>query len=384
MEEFSEAEVQKFKSVAEALRTDSRTIMPIMEHSAVMDAQLPDLDERERYLKWSSAVADAKPKIRDDPGMTAEEFMREVDSVNLLPGKPSDRLITFMQKNYQNPIAIGFESDIIYRLVLSPFELLPHQKTFQDASGRSLLSPSFLGINTTAQPQEPTPTNLQKPNPSEISACNAESDDANRPGFVFLQLGSLEYNWLEDGEQGWPADDDEDDEDEFFWLPTNFSLVARVGPDGKADGIYAVYNVFQEDIHLGGKRHLVSPRDTRWGTPPTAWDKYEQFFCARVGNRLSEFGKRHHMVWTDKFRDRTTELDRVFLSPTEDRLEFGKHLQMVSGENRLDFGKDNPMVKAIDPKHAIGFWQAPSSDGTGGWDQAAYRVGQNLPRATVS
>jgi hypothetical protein len=331
MEEFSEAEVQKFKSVAEALRTDSRTIMPIMEHSAVMDAQLPDLDERERYLKWSSAVADAKPKIRDDPGMTAEEFMREVDSVNLLPGKPSDRLITFMQKNYQNPIAIGFESDIIYRLVLSPFELLPHQKTFQDASGRSLLSPSFLGINTTAQPQEPTPTNLQKPNPSEISACNAESDDANRPGFVFLQLGSLEYNWLEDGEQGWPADDDEDDEDEFFWLPTNFSLVARVGPDGKADGIYAVYNVFQQDIHAGTERYLVEPGDFAWGTPPAAWadskDEYDHFGCARVGNRLSDFGKRHHMVWTDKIRD-PIELVRVLRSG-EDRLEFGSQHQTV-------------------------------------------------------
>jgi hypothetical protein len=81
-------------------------------------------------------------------------------------------------------------------------------------------------------------------------------------------------------------------------------------------------------------------------------------------------------------------------------LDFGKHQQVVStgkikqpiesgrvshsGENRLDSDKNRPMRKTIDLKHAIGFWQAPSSDGTGGWDQAAYRVGQNHPRATVN
>jgi hypothetical protein len=262
----------------------------------------------------------AKQKIRRGPDMTAKDFAQEVDSVNFLQCKPTDRLITSFIKNYRTPIPIGFESNLVYRLVPNQYWLLAHDEIFQDGPDRSLLPRSFLGFNTTGQPREPTPANRQKPNPS--------GDDADPPGFVFFQLGVLERAWLKRGEQGWPAD-----EASLYWDTTEFSLVARVGPDGKADGIYAVYNVFQQDIHAGTERYLVEPGDFAWGTPPAAWadskDEYDHFGCARVGNRLSDFGKRHHMVWTDKIRQ-YIELVRVFLSPRKDRLYFGKDHWIVS------------------------------------------------------
>jgi hypothetical protein len=206
--------------------------------------------------------------------------------------------------------------------------LLPQQDIediVQVALGRSLLPPSFLGINATVQPQKPTPANRQKPKLSE-------SDDADPSGFIFFQLGQLEYARLQDGEQGWPSangGDEADDKVKLDWQDSNFCLVARVGPDGKAEGIYAVYDIFH-DVDYEDERYLVPPSDFLWGMPPAAafpGCKYEQFSCARVGNRLSDFGKRHHMVWTDKIRD-PIELVRVLRSG-EDRLEFGSQHQTV-------------------------------------------------------
>ena len=167
-----------------------------------------------------------------------------------------------------------------------------------DVAGRPLLPPCFLGINTTVQPREPAvPANRRKANLSEISAHSAESDDADAPGFTFFQLGDLEYARRRDDQHGWPDCDDRDDQRGagLDWTPTNFVLVARLSPSGNANGIYAVYDMFQNDMPARDERQLIT--HPAWGIPPTGWDSGDQFSCARVGDRLSDFGKDHQMVW---------------------------------------------------------------------------------------
>lgn len=331
MAEFSEVEVQKFKAVREAMGIGKKTLMDSLN---AIDAELPDPEELKRFLNWTSALAKADRDFRNGPDMTAKEFVQEADSVNFLQSRATDRLVASMQKNFQNPIPIGFESDVVYRLVPDAFRLLPHlrpkndweedEDVVADATGRPLLPPSFLGINTTVQPREPAvPINRRKANLSEVSTQSAESDDADSPGFAFFQLGGLEYAWREDEEQGWPADNGREEYEGagLSWDPTGFNLVARLSPSGHADGIYAVYDMFQDDMPASDERLLIT--HPAWGIPPTGYASGgnasgDQFSCARIGNRLSDFGKDHQMVWKDKI-EHPVELVRVLRS-TEGRV----------------------------------------------------------------
>ncbi|KAL2130039.1 hypothetical protein VTI74DRAFT_6968 [Chaetomium olivicolor] len=163
-----------------------------------------------------------------------------------------------------------------------------------------MLGSHFLGVNTSVQPKQPAgPASRREANLSETSACSAESEDADAPGFVFFQLGDLQYATLPAGQHGWP---DNDTIRRLDWESTGFNLFARLGPTCRVESIWAIYNMFPED-EMNWWRNPVSHK--RWGIPPTPAGKEEeeeeeQFSVAKVGNRLSDFGEDYHVVWTDK------------------------------------------------------------------------------------
>jgi hypothetical protein len=87
--------------------------------------------------------------------------------------------------------------------------------------------------------------------------------------------------------------------------------VARLGPSGHADGIFAIYDMFPWDEDDGERHQITHPF---WGIPPSSPIKTgEQFSCAKIGQRLSEFAKNRVVVWTDKI-EHPVELVRVMRS----------------------------------------------------------------------
>jgi hypothetical protein len=94
--------------------------------------------------------------------------------------------------------------------------------------------------------QPPLPSNRRRKNRSEDSTRSGESTDEDHnqaPGFIFYQLGDLQY-----------ARHDHEDSDtlvkqpanmEYYgWQSTGFYLVARLTVSGHMGGVYAVYDMF--------------------------------------------------------------------------------------------------------------------------------------------
>ncbi|KAK4033290.1 hypothetical protein C8A01DRAFT_19752, partial [Parachaetomium inaequale] len=279
------------------------------------------------------------------PGITAEEFVQQIDSANLLDNKnkPIDKLLQAMGKTNSPWISIGFDGCILYRLVPEAFGLQAHprEKATTASGSRPLLPRCFLGLNSTVQPHEPAvPANRRQANLSEISACSAESDDADAPGFAFFQLGELQYARRQNGREGWPENDDVERAEFLSWRPTGFNLVARLGPSGAragGHGIYAIYDMFPrgDDDYDDYLDRLRRRRTTHpfWGIPPIAKDgnEEEQFSCAKLGDRLSDFGKAHRLVWMDKI-EHPVELVRVV------RAGDGRVLRATVDESTRVFG----------------------------------------------
>ncbi|KAK3353871.1 hypothetical protein B0T25DRAFT_569058 [Lasiosphaeria hispida] len=116
--------------------------------------------------------------------------------------------------------------------------------------------------------------------------------------FAFLQLGKLEYTI--DGPAHWPKTEDGTEDDaaaeKLSWKDTGFNLVARVGPHGgHIDGVYAVFNMHVED-NFTGDTYTHSPSDDKWGRLPNPLDE-EQFFCARLADKLGGFCGCHLVCW---------------------------------------------------------------------------------------
>ncbi|KAK3349757.1 hypothetical protein B0T25DRAFT_570363 [Lasiosphaeria hispida] len=107
------------------------------------------------------------------------------------------------------------------------------------------------------------------------SPGQAAEKSAERPAFIFFQLGELEYTLNTDTGIGTIAT-------HRGWDETGFN-VARIGSDGKMDGIFIVYNM--DEARTG--------RDLKeiWGLLPTPLgsdfdkdfnDEERRFFCARL------------------------------------------------------------------------------------------------------
>jgi hypothetical protein len=236
-------------------------------------------------------------------------------------------------------VPMGFEGHILYRLADNPFTLQAHPraKSILNPPNNLYMRSCLLGVNSTVQPHEPAePKARRQANLSEISTQPVDNDDAGAPGFVFFQLGDLQFTERRNGRQGpWNADDDRKLSTAVGWRTSGFVVVVRLGPSGYADGIYAIYNMFEtydddDDSYNGGDYNNEDDDDDdddddsnfgvlithgRWGIPPmpglaSREGPKDQFSCAKIGPSLSSFGKNYQMVWTDKI-EHPVELVRV-------------------------------------------------------------------------
>ncbi|EAQ92139.1 predicted protein [Chaetomium globosum CBS 148.51] len=301
----------RYESIAKEMLTQDYNTASVTLSREVRDPQ--DLQE---FYDWIWA----KSLTRRLEVLTAEEFVRQVDSMSFHSIKAREKLSDPMDTIV---IPIGFDGPFIYRLVTFVSHLMSHlwgDVTAEQARlSESLMGPGFLGVNLTVNPRESSydePGNLSETSTRSVESADASADE---PGFPFIQLGDLEYGERENGRQGPWEDGDEKQlsklwaENSYGWRETGYGLVARLNPSGYADGIYIMmydidgkillkYANYPDDYDDWDKEVTVITHSSRC-LPITSHHGHGgrgRFWFAKLAPNLSSCGKDYQIVLTEK------------------------------------------------------------------------------------
>ncbi|KAI2621118.1 hypothetical protein GGR54DRAFT_89515 [Hypoxylon sp. NC1633] len=305
MEQTNALDKAGFQSIWDELY---RRNLDLADYCKAMNELMPDESTKDSFRFW--ALSRAVPHLtHPEKIMTPAQLVNRIDSINFFNEDEHERLLTEGLRAHVRPwVPLGKIGNHLYRLAPSPAGLRAQRE--EDKQNPNLLPACYLGVNTTVQPQQPElPLSRRATNLSAQSDMSAESDDADAPGFIFHQLGALEYIEA-DSEDELPTSLGE--ADDWDWERTCFMVVARLGPFGRASGIYVIFDMFPRQLDDLGGDYGRGPRvqitHGNWGIPPSC--KGEQFSCARIGDMMAKFGFEHQLDWTEKI-EHPVELVRV-------------------------------------------------------------------------
>jgi hypothetical protein len=149
------------------------------------------------------------------------------------------KLVSALQQSFVPWLPVGNDRDgDIYRTLPGAYGLRPDQLK-PKTGGRELVSDNVLGVNTNVQTR--SPVGRRQANLSEESTQSNTSDDSDVGGFVFHQIGTLEY-WSDEPENFL----NKEDAAQGPWLPTGFCVVMRFTRSGGANGLYIIYDFCPE------------------------------------------------------------------------------------------------------------------------------------------
>ena len=268
----------------------------------------PNIADRKAYWEWVRRTYSCP--LFSTSKLSASEFIRKVNTIDFLDDAALDPLAAEVDKDVQPGIPLGRIGKVLYRLVPDFFCLRPHVLELPPTN-RPVLPECFLGVNSTVQPREPSqPVNRRKANLSEESTSTADSDDTDAPGFIFFQLGMLEYQYCSSVEDISEIYDEVKDD----FHESGFCVVARLTRFGRVESIHIIFDMFptmdEEDARFWDtpdNRFRYAGSD--WGMLPTSKDD-EQFSCAKIGDRLAHFGFGVELELTEII-DHPVELVRV-------------------------------------------------------------------------
>lgn len=281
---------QDFDSIRREVFGPGSAFATASQKQARLRELLPNDDDYQAFRAYSSQKTRNQVAQARTPAITAEDFVRAVDTQRLLSPTVYQGLVEKMTHSTVPWVAMGrnAEHTILYRLVPDPLALRPHDSS-PPTTAHQVLPLWFLGMNEDVQPRQPAvPLSRRHANLSETSANSAESDDTT-PGFVFFQLGKLE--WVDISADG--------DTEPYRlagadWLDTGFCVVARLSTTGYAEGIHVLADMFPLNGDTGKREQITGPD---WGIPPRLENL--QFSCARIGHRLEEMGFGRELTWTN-------------------------------------------------------------------------------------
>ncbi|KAL7920426.1 hypothetical protein ACQKWADRAFT_298512 [Trichoderma austrokoningii] len=254
---------------------------------------LPNTEERHAYSDY--CFRQSQPHLANPAGiLTAARFIQIADEINFFNPPERKELLPGLTWAFRPWIPLGYEDTTFYRLLPSIHNSTPQKQEYPKTS-HEVLDGAFLGVNTMVQPREPSlPLNRRAPNLSEQSTRPAEPEDADAPGFIFHELGELQYKEFDTFAE-MPTTMKEGNDCRREWDPTGFSVVARLTDSGHINGVYVVYNMNPRD-EFSGKRQQVTHSD--WGMLPSSLEM--QFSCARIGNALRDFGFKKKLEWDEQ------------------------------------------------------------------------------------
>ncbi|KAI9776287.1 MAG: hypothetical protein M1839_000446 [Geoglossum umbratile] len=247
----------------------------------------PNKADRMAYYDWSAKMADNEMEQEMTP-ISPEDLKTMIATMNYNSDIARGKLVTAVERRVVPWLPVGsYQNGGIYRIVPGAHGLQPDQP--DPKTDRWLISMNVLGVNTNA------------------STKSNESDDSEIAGFIFHQIGTLEY-WgdkvenfrsFEDAARG-------------PWLPTGFRVVVRFGRNGAANGIYIIYDFYPKDE--GGERGLKVTGDY-WGRLPKDRSN-QQFSIAKIADTVMElrFGRTFTFM---EVLDYPVELVRAVKTPED-------------------------------------------------------------------
>ncbi|KAL7948358.1 hypothetical protein V8C42DRAFT_314185 [Trichoderma barbatum] len=285
-----EARNARFDEISFSLR---RRCLNVDDYLKALDEIFPDPEELDAFCQYGLELS--LPHLANPSGiLTPARFVEIADSINFLDPTDRKELLPGLTWAYRPWIPLGYENTTLYRLLPSIHNLTPQKRRYP-LTNHEVLDPAFLGVNTTVQPREPSlPLNRRALNLSEESTQSAESDDADAPGFVFHELGVLQYLECETADE-MPTTLEEGDDCEGDWEPTGFCVVARLSDTGRINGVYVIYNMNPREEGWGEREQVTHGK---WGIPPSS--PGEQFSCACIGNTMKDFGFKVELAWNDQ------------------------------------------------------------------------------------
>ncbi|KAH0559965.1 hypothetical protein GP486_003515 [Trichoglossum hirsutum] len=241
----------------------------------------PNEADQMAFFKWSSARADKRLEEREMTNISPEELTEMLATMDFNNDIARGKLVNILQRSVVPWLPVGRDrAGAIYRIVPDAYGLLPDQQ--DPKTDRELVSMNVLGINTNVQPK--MPPRSRKANFSEESTRSNESDDSEYAGFVFHQIGNLEF---------WGDNPDDlrsyEDAANGTWFSTQFQAVIRFGRNGAANGVYVIYDFYPEDMYLEERRKIDHDE---WGyLPSDLTDKQISF--AKIADKITNlrFGR---------------------------------------------------------------------------------------------
>ncbi|KAI9763444.1 MAG: hypothetical protein M1840_000527 [Geoglossum simile] len=254
------------------------------------------------FFDWSEARADRRLKEREMTNISPQELTEMLATMNFNDDIARGRLVNILQRSIVPWLPVGSDrAGTIYRIVPGASGLLPDQQ--DPKTNRELVSMNVLGVNTNVQPK--IPPRSRKANFSEESTKSNESDDSDYAGFVFHQIGNLEY---------WAGDPNNlrsyEDAAKGTWLPTQFHAVMRFGRNGAANGVYVIYDFYPEDEYLEERQKID---DDDWGYLPRDLTD-QQIAFAKIAGKITDLRFGRTFDFTEAL-DYPVELVRAMKTP---------------------------------------------------------------------
>jgi hypothetical protein len=234
--------------------------------------------------------------------VSAQELTEMLATMNCSNDILRGKLVNILEQSMVPWLPVGNDrTGAIYCIVPGAFGLLPDQ---QDPKTNCELVPmNVLGVNTNVQLK--IPSRSGKLNFSEESTRSNESGDSDYTGFVFHQIGNLEY-WADDPDNLRSYEDAAKEN----WLPTQFHVVMRFGRNGAANGVYVIYDFYPEDEYLQERRKVD---DDDWGYLPSDLTD-RQIAFAKIANKITDLRFGRTFDFTEAL-DYPVELVRAVKTP---------------------------------------------------------------------
>jgi hypothetical protein len=272
----TDAEFQAFRDERLAQKYTTRPKL-----AEALHKRWPDKADRMAFYDWSSARADKRLEEREMTNISPGELAEVPAMMNFNDGIAQGKLVNTLERSVVPWLPAGRDqAGMIYRIIPGACGLLPDQQ--DPKTERELVSMNVLDVNINVQPK--IPSRSRKANFSEESTRSNESDDSDYAGFVFHQIGNLEF-W---------GDNPDDlrsyaDAANGTWFPTQFYAVMRFGRNGAANGVYVIYDFYPEDEYLQERRKIDHDN---WGYLPSNLTD-EQITFAKIAEKITDlrFGR---------------------------------------------------------------------------------------------
>lgn len=248
--------------------------------------RFPLEEDYQAFIAWRFKKMREFEKELNTP-MPRSKYIDLVSSINFSDSDARSELMTLALKPVY-PIPIGVDDrDVSYRLIprvgLRPDRMISSVES-------DILSTDTLGVNTNVQPREPElPAWRSKLGLPEMSSDSNESDWKDG-GFVFHQLGALEYQFSK------PTDPlGADPATKELWSFSGFDVVIIFRSDGVSEGIYIICNFYP--VYPDGEQAETKVIDDLWGYLP--WERgnkhRRRVFMAKIADNFSELGSDHKL-----------------------------------------------------------------------------------------